>query len=152
MPYVAIVLDDQEAASDAASRKGSYIQDFSIDPPFRRRMLSIVPEGWRPICHHITLAMGRPKEGSELAKAIGRHVEGIRTGRVLGDDQVIAVEVELPEEIRALCTNRVPHVTIAVNPATGGKPVMSNFLPWSAAGGGGPLNDLTISGTILVVN
>jgi tRNA splicing ligase len=94
--------------------------------------------------------MGRPKEGSELAKAIGRRVEGIRTGRVLQDNQVIAVEVELPAEIRALCTNRVPHVTIAVNPSTGGKPVMSNFLPWGTAGRA-PQNDPTISGTILVV-
>ena len=130
MPYVAIVLDDS---------------------PARDELLKRAPKGWRPICHHITLAMGRPKEGSPLERAIGVHVNDIRLGRVLGDDQVIAVEVELPAEIRALCTNRVPHVTIAVNSATGGKPVMSNFLPWSAAGGDVTWSDLTISGTILAV-
>jgi len=97
--YSGVMLDGQS--------KTSLIQQFA----------SKLPEGWKTFAHHMTTTFGKPLENRE---DIGQEIE--LTAYELGvSDMAIAVKVEgYPT------TNKTPHITIAVNVAEGGKPVMSN--------------------------
>ena len=93
------------------------------------KLQSLVPEGWKSVCHHMTLHMGpvknedeRPLLGSEYTLV----VEGFAQ-----NDKVCAVKVKLPDELSSYYKGKgIAHITIATG--EGGKPVMSNDLDWSS--------------------
>jgi hypothetical protein len=98
--YSAVVLDD-------ASRT-KLIQ----------HMQSNIPDGWEVIAHHMTINMGELKP--EFEKYLGMKVN--LTVKTVGiSDMALAVGVEGFET-----TNKIPHITVAVNRKEGGKPFMSN--------------------------
>ena len=75
-----------------------------------------IPDGWKKYAHHMTIALGKAIEDENL---LGSSQTLIVT-QVGKSDMVIAVRVEgFPSK------NKIPHVTLAVNPE-GGKPFMSN--------------------------
>lgn len=76
-----------------------------------------VPDGWKIIAHHMTITMGPLKDKTDLGKEVTLLVT--KLGK---SDMAIAVEVE-----GYTTKNKIPHVTIAVNPY-GGKPAMSNLI------------------------
>ena len=75
-----------------------------------------IPDGWKKYAHHMTIALGKSIEDENLLGS-----SQILTVTQIGkSDMVIAVRVEgFPSK------NKIPHVTLAVNPE-GGKPFMSN--------------------------
>ena len=75
-----------------------------------------IPDGWKKYAHHMTIALGKAVEDENLLGS-----SQILTVTQIGkSDMVIAVRVEgFPSK------NKIPHVTLAVNPE-GGKPFMSN--------------------------
>jgi hypothetical protein len=75
-----------------------------------------IPDGWKKYAHHMTIALGKAIEDENLLGS-----SQILTVTQIGkSDMVIAVRVEgFPSK------NKIPHVTLAVNPE-GGKPFMSN--------------------------
>jgi predicted kinase len=76
---------------------------------------SYIPKGWKTFAHHMTIAFGKPVKNEDLNKSVGLVVKKIGIS-----DMAVALEVDgYPSE------NKIPHVTLAVNPQ-GGKPVMSN--------------------------
>lgn len=84
-----------------------------------------IPEGWEIIAHHVTIKMGelppdlKPSIGLPTTlKVIDFHM----------NDKVAACQVVVPSEMMPYMANKYPHITIAVNRAGGGKPVMSNDL------------------------
>lgn len=79
-----------------------------------------IPEGWKPIMHHMTIGFRKSLEDLELGEFEGKTVE--LTVKSLGKSEMaMAAHVEGFKSI-----NDIPHVTIAVNSKKGGKPVMSN--------------------------
>lgn len=82
-----------------------------------RQFATMLPEGWKTFAHHMTTTFGEPLKNRE---DIGTEVE--LTVVALGvSDKAMAVRVSgYPT------TNDIPHVTIAVNVAEGGKPYDSN--------------------------
>jgi hypothetical protein len=75
-----------------------------------------IPDGWKKYAHHMTIALGKAIEDENL---LGSSQTLIVT-QIGKSDMVIAVRVEgFPSK------NKIPHVTLAVNPE-GGKPFMSN--------------------------
>lgn len=90
---------------DAASK--NKLLDFFADK---------IPTGWTPIAHHMTIAFGKPlKDPKENGKNVTLTVTEVGIS-----DMAMAVKVEgYPSN------NKIPHITIAINP-NGGKPVMSN--------------------------
>lgn len=84
-----------------------------------------IPEGWEIIAHHVTIKMGELPP--ELKPNIGLPVQFEVSGWFI-NDKVAAVRAILPREILPFVKNKYPHITIAVNRAAGGKPVMSNDL------------------------
>lgn len=97
--YAAVVLDKES--------QSSLISQFA----------SKLPEGWKTIAHHMTIVFGRALDDKN---EIGKEVE--LTITELGiSDMAMAVKVEgYPS------ANDIPHITVAVNEAGGGKPFMSN--------------------------
>ena len=75
-----------------------------------------IPDGWKKYAHHMTIALGKAIEDENLLGS-----SQILTVTQIGkSDMVMAVRVEgFPSK------NKIPHVTLAVNPE-GGKPFMSN--------------------------
>ncbi len=75
-----------------------------------------IPDGWKKYAHHMTIAMGRGIEDENLLGS----VQTLVVTQLGKSDMAIAVRVEgFPSQ------NKIPHVTLAVNPE-GGKPFMSN--------------------------
>lgn len=79
-----------------------------------------IPEGWKVIVHHMTVAFAKPfpEQWNNFLNA-NCELKAVAIGK---SDMVIAVKVEGPSE------NKIPHITLAVNEAAGGKPVMSNAI------------------------
>jgi hypothetical protein len=100
--YTAIVLDDKSHAA-LLSRLGN-----------------MIPEGWETLAYHMTINLG--PIAPEFQKFLGMTVNLIAIDFAT-DDKVMAVGVE-----GFGSRNSKPHITLAVNRANGGKPMMSNKL------------------------
>jgi len=75
-----------------------------------------IPDGWKKYAHHMTIALGKAVEDENLLGSI----QTLIVTQIGKSDMVIAVRVEgFPSK------NKIPHITLAVNPE-GGKPFMSN--------------------------
>ena len=75
-----------------------------------------IPDGWKKYAHHMTIALGKAVEDENLLDSI----QTLIVTQIGKSDMVIAVRVEgFPSK------NKIPHITLAVNPE-GGKPFMSN--------------------------
>lgn len=81
-----------------------------------------LPAGWNVIAHHMTVNMGSADKGP-AHEMLGKEVM-LFAETFASDNFVIAVGVKT--EVPSI--NAVKHITLAVNTAAGGKPVMSNKL------------------------
>jgi hypothetical protein len=93
------------------------ILDESSHEKLIKRFTSFIPEGWEIIAHHMTIVTKElPDElKGDLGETAHLTVEAIGVS-----DMAIAVRVSGYHS-----KNKIPHVTLAVNPE-GGKPHMSN--------------------------
>lgn len=96
-----------------------------LDDISRERLIdkfkNIIPEGWDVLAHHMTINLG--EIDPEYENYVGLVVR-LTVNDIAMDDKVIAVGVS--SEFKSV--NAKPHITLAVNRANGGKPVMSNNL------------------------
>lgn len=105
--YSAIVFPDSERAKLLAA--------------FGNRL----PDGFSVIAHHCTIKMGELPP--ELKDNVGLPVQVQCIGFYI-NDKVAATQCIVPSELAPFMKNKYPHVTLGVNKAAGGKPVMSNDL------------------------
>jgi predicted kinase len=120
--YSAVVLDDESQTALA------------------EHFAPILPEGWKIFCHHMTIVFGK---GLEDKGEVGKEVE-LTVTELGSSDMAIAVKVDgYPT------TNNTPHITIAINVAHGGTPVMAKKITdWSKVDLG---NTLKLYGTVTEV-
>jgi len=103
-----------------------------LDDTSKKILLSLpIPEGWEPVAHHMTIAMGplihkKGKHDFSQTYPVGTEVE-LPVVAVGQDERAMAVKVEAPSEISKKIS--FPHVTVAVNREGGGKPFHSNKIP-----------------------
>lgn len=108
-----------------------------LDQPSHEKLLHAVggqiPDGWKTYAHHMTINMGPLKDPTELDKPVELVVHELGMS-----DMAIAVKVSgYPSK------NKIPHITVAVNVAAGGKPAMSsNIVDWKS------IAPLTLSGVV----
>ena len=81
-----------------------------------------IPDGWKKYAHHMTIALGKAVEDENLLGS----TQTLIVTQIGKSDMAVAVRVEgFPSK------NKIPHVTLAVNPE-GGKPFMSNkIVDWN---------------------
>lgn len=112
-----------------------------LDEKSRSRLLaafgSVLPEGWTPIAHHMTISFGKSVPNKE---DLGKTVQ-LKVTELGKSDMAIAVRVDgYPSK------NEIPHITLGVNPE-GGKPVMSNLITdWK------PVKEVKLSGVVTNIN
>lgn len=80
-----------------------------------------IPEGFEIIAHHMTINLG--EIDPEFKQYLGFSPIGLNVNDIAIDDKVMAVGVS-----GFGSKNAKPHITVAVNRANGGKPMMSNRL------------------------
>jgi hypothetical protein len=81
-----------------------------------------IPQGWKPIGHHMTITLGELKDKSDIGKQVGLTVTDVGLS-----DMAMAVKVTGYSSV-----NPVPHITLAINPE-GGKPAMSkDIIKWQS--------------------
>ncbi len=96
--YSAVVLDHESSES--------LLNKFNVE----------IPDGWKKYAHHMTIDLGKAVEDENLLGSS----QTLTVTQIGKSDMVIAVRVEgFPSK------NKIPHITLAVNPE-GGKPFMSN--------------------------
>lgn len=118
--YSAVVLD-----SESANRLKSEFSKF-------------VPDGYEWIGHHMTINMGELKP--DMKQHLGKKVDLV-VNALGADERVVAVGIGDGGD---LSNNKLPHITIGVNRAGGGKPVHSSEIKnWKPVS-----NRLRLTGTI----
>lgn len=89
---------------------------------------------WQMYCHHLTLNMGAMDEKLNSTDLLGKettiYVDAV--GMDLEDNvcAIRATKMVTNDGTELKSKNKVPHITIAVDVAKGGKPVMSNNIKW----------------------
>lgn len=96
-----------------------------LDNQYKQKLLTAladkIPQGWEKIAHHMTIKLGELTP--ELKPQIGQVVNIMATEIGISDK---AVAVKVTGKPAGWTTNKVPHITLAVNRVGGGKPVDSN--------------------------
>lgn len=110
--YSAVLLDEKSQLALAAWA------DKNIKVNGIRLPILVRDNGWKMVCHHMTIQYpGTP----EYIKQYLDTEQKLEVTHVGISDKVVAVRV-----VGFPSTNKIPHVTVAVNVPGGGKPVMSN--------------------------
>ena len=127
--YSAIVLDEKSQLALSAWA------DKNIKVNGVRLPILVRDNGWKMYCHHMTIQYpGTP----EYIKQYLDTEQGLEVSHVGISDKVVAVRV-----IGFYSQNKFPHITVAVNVAGGGKPVMSNQISnWA------PMKGPKLKGTV----
>ena len=97
---------------------------FVLDEASHQKLNQLAPEGWKVFAHHMTMI---PPTEQKQRLPSDQFYEGclLVTG-VAQNERVIAVRVDSESQNLYNKIEGLPHVTIATNPETGGKPAMSN--------------------------
>lgn len=115
-----------EKVLGSKSRFGNNVSKIAmvvLDDSSKSKLLTAlghnIPKGWEILAHHMTISFGKGLS-SDLVNDLGKTVN-LKVVAVGKSDMVIAAGVEGYHS-----DNKHPHITLAVNRASGGKPVMSN--------------------------
>ena len=85
---------------------------------------SIIPAEWSVICHHMTVNMGSLNDGPAAGNFQTGQTFKLNVKSIAQDDKVMAVGVDCDVP----SSNKIKHITLAVNRTGGGKPFHSNNL------------------------
>jgi hypothetical protein len=97
---------------------------FVLDNVSHQKLAQLAPENWRVFAHHMTMI---PPTKQKQRLPSEQFYEGCLTATGLAqNEQVIAVRVETTSQNLYTKVEGLPHITIATNPESGGKPAMSN--------------------------
>jgi len=103
--------DDKKTISYSA-----VVLDYESSESLLNKFNGEIPDGWKKYAHHMTIALGKAVEDENLLGS----TQTLIVTQIGKSDMVMAVRVEgFPSK------NKIPHITLAVNPE-GGKPFMSN--------------------------
>lgn len=108
---------------DVLTEEQSYKVSYSavvLDQQSRQSILNRmdIPNGWKVICHHMTIKLGELPENLKSMKGTKVSLKITKLGK---SDKALAVGVETD-----LSLNKIPHITVAINSSNGAKPKDSN--------------------------
>ena len=99
---------------------------FVLDPEHEGtiRLKEMVPEGWKEYAHHMTMIP--PTEMKQRLPTEQFFVGCLKVVGIAQNDRVMTAKVDLGDELLYFKIEGLPHITIATNPETKGRPAMSN--------------------------
>jgi hypothetical protein len=110
--YSAVLLDEKsQLALSAWADKNIKINGVRLP-------IVVRDNGWKMICHHMTIKFGGTPEFVKQYLGTEQNLEITHYGM---SDKAVAVRV-----VGFHSENKIPHITVAVNVKNGGKPVDSN--------------------------
>lgn len=110
--YSAVLLDEKsQLALSAWADKNIKINGVRLP-------ILVQQNGWKMICHHMTIKFGGTPEFVKQYLGTEQNLEITHYGM---SDKAVAVRV-----VGFHSENKIPHITVAVNVKNGGKPVDSN--------------------------
>ena len=101
---------------------------FVLDEESHKKIAALAPkeDGWKVFAHHMTI-IPPPKQQVEPRLPQRYFFEGeLKVVGLASNDKVVAVKVDLSNEMIPVKIKGIPHITVATNPSKGGAPVMSN--------------------------
>jgi hypothetical protein len=118
---------------------------FVLDDTSHKKLAAMAPEGWTVKAHHMTIIRPHEMKSGRLDSR-WLELEGcFKIISIAQNDQVITALVDLGDLPLPMKGPTMPHVTIAVNPATGGKAEMSNAFQEQDYN---PIEPIEICGTV----
>jgi hypothetical protein len=125
--YSAVLLDEKsQLALSAWADKNIKINGVRLP-------IVVRDNGWKMICHHMTIKFGGTPEFVKQYLGTEQNLEITHYGM---SDKAVAVRV-----VGFHSENKIPHITVAVNVKNGGKPVDSNKITeWLTVEKGPTLN------------
>ena len=100
-----------------------------LDQTSQQALLRYVPAGWTPICHHVTLISPPNQKFKRYPEYYLNQPASVVISSIIGDDKVVAGVVDInSSDMLPYDGPKFLHVTIATNPSTNGKAMMSNDL------------------------
>ena len=120
---------------------------FVLDDASHQALADLAPPGWKVFSHHMTI-INPPNQKQRLpARWLNQKISITATAVAGGspDDAVMTAMVDLNNQPVPMKGPAFPHVTIATNPAKGGKPAMSNNFTNSDFE---PIDPIQLTGTI----
>ncbi len=96
-----------------------------LDSASHSQLASMAPEGWSIVAHHMTVISPPSQKFRMPARWLGVE-ECVTVTAIAQNDQVMTGMVDLGNSPIPMKGPVFPHITIATNPETGGKPMMSN--------------------------
>ena len=95
-----------------------------LDEPSHQKLSQLAPDGWKVYAHHMTMI---PPTKQKQRLPSEQFYEGCLTVTgIAQNERVVAVRVDTRSQNLYTKVEGPPHITIATNPETGGKPAMSN--------------------------
>jgi hypothetical protein len=96
-----------------------------LDSSSHSQLASLTPEGWNTFAHHMTI-INPPNQKFRMPTRWLGAKECVTVTAIAQNDQVMTGLIDLGDLPLPMKGPAFPHITIATNPETGGKPVMSN--------------------------
>jgi len=97
---------------------------FVLDESSHQKLSQLAPDGWKVYAHHMTMI---PPTKQKQRLPSEQFYEGCLTVTgIAQNERVVAVRVDTRSQNLYTKVEGPPHITIATNPETGGKPAMSN--------------------------
>ena len=115
-----------------------------LDNQSQSQLAQLVPKGWKIYSHHMTI-ISPPNQKRRLPSQWLEAEECVKITAIAQNDQVMTGLVDLGGMPLPMKGPSFPHITIATNPETGGKPVMSNGFSMSDFE---PVAPITVCGKI----
>lgn len=101
---------------------------FVLDNSSHQQLASFAPKGWSIYSHHMTI-ISPPNQKRRLPSRWLDTESCIKVYAIAQNEHVITALVDLSDFPVPMKGPVMPHITIATNPKTGGKPQMSNSIP-----------------------
>ncbi len=97
---------------------------FVLDEPSHKKLSQLAPEGWKVYAHHMTMIP--PTEQKQRLPSEQFYEGCLTVTGIAQNERVVAVRVDTTSQNLYTKVEGLPHITIATNPGTDGKPAMSN--------------------------
>ena len=99
---------------------------FVLDKTSHEKLSAMAPEVWTVKAHHMTIIRPHEMKSGRLDSRWLEFEGCFTVTRIAQNDQVMTALVNLGDLPLPMKGPTMPHVTIAINPATGGEAKMSN--------------------------
>ena len=99
---------------------------FVLDDASHQKLAAFAPEGWKVFAHHMTI-INPPNQKLRLPSQWLDQDLCVRVVGIAQSAQGMTALVDLEGLPLPMKGPEYPHITIATNPAEGGKPAMSNW-------------------------